>query len=147
MTIANTDDTCIPPASAVIARMSREAVARNSNYLVYDCEVRSSNWNPRVLDAIRAGLGGRQPAVKVGTPEGSLVGYGFPDTWINLAVTGRAEAFLDELQRAGGNFTFVLVTLNPTSGSLMPWQERAEAASRQPREPRPRRSRLRQGVQ
>ena len=94
MTIANTDDTCIPPASAVIARMSREAVARNSNYLVYDCEVRSSNWNPRVLDAIRAGLGGRQPAVKVGTPEGSLVGYGFPDIWINLAVTGRAEAFL-----------------------------------------------------
>jgi hypothetical protein len=130
MTIANTDDTCSPPASEVIARMSREAVARRSNYLVYDCEVRGDSWNPRVIDAIRAGLVGMQPAVKVGTPEGSLVGYGFPDTWINLAVTGKAETFLDELRRAGGNFTFVLVVLNPNLGAMMPWQERHDDVTR-----------------
>jgi hypothetical protein len=123
MTIVNTDDTCTPPASPVIATMAREAVAKKSNYLVYDCDVRGAEWNRRVLDALREGLGGKQPAVRPGTPEGSLVGYGFPDVWINLAAGGKADAFLDELQRAGGNFTFVLVTLNPSIGEMMPWTE------------------------
>jgi len=122
-TIVNTDDTCTPPISEVITRMARAAVARGSSYLVYDCQAVGNEWNPRILDALSDGLGGVQPAVDIRQGQGSLVGYGFPDVWINLAASGKAEAFLDALQHAGGNLTFALIVLNPSIGRVMPWRE------------------------
>ncbi|MEX0919269.1 MAG: hypothetical protein WDZ64_00785 [Parcubacteria group bacterium] len=63
------------------------------------------------------------PGTIEGSGTGSYVGYGFPDVWINIERANRSTQFLNELQGAGGNLTFILAVTNPdVAGSNgQPW--------------------------
>lgn len=93
-------------------------VARNSTR---NCEERSNVTMVTWPVSSGNNSGGGVPGLGVGT--GTFVGYGFPDVWINIERSGRSSQFLDELQAAGGNLTFILATTNSDVSGMdgQPW--------------------------